>query len=148
MKCQAGWSTSSNQNCQRMHICTPHQPYGRKWRGTKEPLDEGERGELKSWLITQHSKNEDHGIRSHHFMANSWGNNGNSYRFYFLGLQNHCRWRLQPWTFAPWKKSYDQPRQHIKKQRNHFANEGLYRQRCVFTNTHVQLWAQDRKSVV
>ena len=27
-----------------------------------------------------------------HFMANRWGNNGNSERFYFLGLQNHCRW--------------------------------------------------------
>ena len=41
---------------------------------------------------TQHSKNEDHGIRSHHFMANRWRNNGNSERLYFLGLQNHCRW--------------------------------------------------------
>ena len=46
----------------------------------------------KSWLKTQHSKNEDHGIRSHHFMANRWGNSGNSVRLYFLGLQNHCRW--------------------------------------------------------
>ena len=43
----------------------------------------------KSWLKTQHSENEDHGIRSHHFMGNRWGN---SVRFYFLGLQNHCRW--------------------------------------------------------
>ena len=37
----------------------------------------------------------------------------------FFGLQNHCRWWLQPWnkkTLTPWKKSYDQPRQHIKKQ--------------------------------
>ena len=32
------------------------------------------------------------GIQSHHFMANRWGNSGNSDRFYFLGLQNHCRW--------------------------------------------------------
>ena len=39
----------------------------------------------KSWLKTQHSENEDDGIRSHHFMANRWGNNGNSDRFYFLG---------------------------------------------------------------
>ena len=29
---------------------------------------------------------------THHFMANRWGNNGNSDRLYFLGLQNHCRW--------------------------------------------------------
>jgi len=35
----------------------------------KETLDEGEREEWKSWLKTQHSKNEDHGIQSHHFMA-------------------------------------------------------------------------------
>ena len=55
---------------------------------TKEPLDESEGGERKSWLKTQHSKNEDHGIQSHHFMANRWGNNE---RLYFLGLQNHCR---------------------------------------------------------
>ena len=30
-------------------------------------------------------------------MANRWGNNANSDRLYFLGLQNHCRWWLQPW---------------------------------------------------
>ena len=32
------------------------------------------------------------GIWSHHFMGNRWGNSGNSGRFYFGGLQNHCRW--------------------------------------------------------
>ena len=31
-----------------------------------------------SWLKAQHSENEDHGIRSHHFMGNRWGNSGNS----------------------------------------------------------------------
>ena len=36
-------------------------------------------------------QNEDHGIWSHHFMANRWGNNENSERLYFGGLQNHCR---------------------------------------------------------
>ena len=43
----------------------------------------------KSWLKTQRSKNEDHGIWSHHFMANRWGNNGNSDRLYFFGFQNY-----------------------------------------------------------
>ena len=43
-------------------------PYGRKWRGTKKPLDEGEREEWKNWLKAQHLENEDHGIWSHHFM--------------------------------------------------------------------------------
>ena len=37
-------------------------------------------------------KKQNHGIWSHHFMAYRWGNNGNSDKFYFLGLQNHCRW--------------------------------------------------------
>ena len=53
--------------------------------GTKKLLDESERGEWKSWLKGQQSENEDHGIWSHHFMANSWGNNGNSNRLYFGG---------------------------------------------------------------
>ena len=47
---------------------------------------------------------------------------------YFWGLQNHCIWWLQSWnekTLAPWKESYDQPRQHIEKQRHYFANKGL-----------------------
>ena len=46
----------------------------------------------ESWLKTQHSENEDHGIWSHHFMANRWGNNGNSDTLYLGSLQNHCRW--------------------------------------------------------
>ena len=61
--------------------------------------------ELKSLLMkvkeeseTQHLKNEDHGIQSHHFMTNRWWNNGNSDRLYFPGLQNHCEWWLQPWN--------------------------------------------------
>ena len=59
-------------------------------------------------------------------MANRCGNNGYSGRFYFLGLQSQCRWWLQPWnlkTLASWKKSYDQLRQHIKKQRHYFTNK-------------------------
>ena len=47
---------------------------------------------IKVSLKTQHSKNEDHGVWSHHLMANRWGNNGNSDRLYFHGFQNHCRW--------------------------------------------------------
>ena len=46
----------------------------------------------KVGLKLNHSENKDHGIRSHRFMANRWGSNGNSDRLYFLGLQNHCRW--------------------------------------------------------
>ena len=39
----------------------------------------------KSWLKAQHSENEGHGIWSHRFLANRWGNSGNSVRLYFLG---------------------------------------------------------------
>ena len=39
----------------------------------------------KHWLKTQYSKNKHHGIQSHHFMANRWGNSGNSDRLYFGG---------------------------------------------------------------
>ena len=51
--------------------------------------EESEKAVLK---LNKLSKNEDHGILSHHFMANRWGNNGNNDRLYFLELQNHCRW--------------------------------------------------------
>ena len=60
-------------------------PLSRKWRGTEESLVESERGEWKSWLKTQHWKNEDHGIQSHHLMANRWGNTGNSESLFWGG---------------------------------------------------------------
>ena len=64
----------------------------------------------------------------------SWqidGQTVESGRLYFGGLQNHCR------TLAPWKKSYDQPRQHIKKQRYYFANKGPSSQSYGFSGSHV-----------
>ena len=50
-------------------------------------VKESEKAGLK--LNTQ---NYDHGIWSHHFMGNRWGNSGNSVKLYFWGLQNQCRW--------------------------------------------------------
>ena len=46
---------------------------------------------------------------------------------------------------ASWKKSYDQPRQHIKKQRHHFANKGPSSQSCGFSSSHVWMWELDHK---
>ena len=40
-------------------------------------------------------------------------------------------------TLAPWKKSYDQPRQHIKKQRHYFANKGWSSQSYSFSSNRV-----------
>ena len=46
---------------------------------------------------------------------------------------------------APWKKSYDEPWQHIKKQRHHFADKGLYSQSYGFSSSHVWMWELDHK---
>ena len=46
---------------------------------------------------------------------------------------------------APWKKSYDQPRQNIKKQRHYFANKGLSSQSYGFSSSHVWSWELDYK---
>ena len=76
------------------------------------------------------------------------GNNGNSDGLYFGGLQNHCRWWLQPWnqkTLATWKKSYDQPRQHIQKQRHDFANKDPSSESYGFSSGHVWMWELDHK---
>ena len=65
-------------------------------------------------------------------MANIWGSSG---WLYFGGLQNHCRWWLLQWNekmLTPWKESYDQPRQHIEKQRHYSANKGPSSQSYVF----------------
>ena len=59
---------------------------------------------------------------------------------------NHCRWWLQPWnekTLNPWKISYDQRRQHIKKQRHYFANKAPSSQGYCFSSGHVWMWELD-----
>ena len=45
----------------------------------------------------------------------------------------------------PSKKSYDKPRQHIKKQRHHFVDKGLYSQSYGFSSSQVQMWELDHK---
>ena len=73
---------------------------------------------------------------------------GTSDRLYFGGLQKHCRSWLQPWnqkTLALWKKSHDQPRQHIKKQRHYFANESPSSLIYGFSSRHVWIWELDHK---
>ena len=99
---------TAGRNINNLRYADDH-PNGRKRIGTKEPLDEGEKAGLK--LNIQKPK----------IMASSpitsWQTDGEKWkqRFYFLGLQNHCRpgnWKMP----APWKKSDDKCRQHIKNQ--------------------------------
>ena len=47
--------------------------------------------------------------------------------------------------FAPWKKSYDQTRQHIKNKRHYFTNRGLSSQSYGFSSSHVWIWELDYK---
>ena len=60
--------------------------------------------------------------------------------FIFLGSKitadGYCSHEIKK-TLAPWKKSYDQPRQHIKKQRHYFADRGLSTQSYGFSSGHV-----------
>ena len=62
---------------------------------------------MKSWLKAHHSENEDHGIWSHHFMANRWGNCGNSVRLYFLGSKitadGDCSHEIKRRLLLGWK---------------------------------------------
>ena len=61
--------------------------------------------------------------------------------FLFLGskmnVDGDCSHEIK--TLAPWKKSYDKPRQCVKKQRHHFADKYLYSQSYVFSGSHIQM---------
>ena len=77
-------------------------------------------------LKTQHSENEDHGIWSHHFMANRLGKQIKQWQTSFFGLQNHCRWWLQSWNL--WhlvlgRKAMTHLDSILKKQRLYFAHK-------------------------
>ena len=88
--------------------------------------------ELKSLLMKVKEKSEKVGLKLNiqktKIMASgsitSWQIDGETVEtvsdFILGGLQNHCRWWLQPWnqkTLTSWKERYYQPRWHIKKQR-------------------------------
>ena len=68
--------------------------------------------------------------------------------FIFLGSKitadGDCSHEIKR-TLAPWKKSYDQPRQHIKKQRHYFAHKCPSRQSYGFSSSHVWMWELDHK---
>ena len=59
--------------------------------------------------------------------------------FIFLGskitVDGDCSHEIK--ILAPWKKSYDQSRQHIRKQRHYFADKGPSSRSCDFSNSHV-----------
>ena len=70
------------------------------------------------------------------------------YRFFFLGSKitadSDYSHEIKI-SFAPWKETYDKPRQHIKKQRHYLANKDPYSQNYGFPSSHVWTWELDKK---
>ena len=109
--------------------------------------------ELKSLLMQVKEESENVGLKLNiqkaKIMASgpitSWQIDGETVEtvryFIFFALPNHCRGGLQHEIkrLGPWKKSYDQPRQHIKKQKHYFAKTGLSSQSYVISSSHVWL---------
>ena len=116
--------------------------------------------ELQSLLIKVKEESENVGLELsiqktkimasgpwYHLMGNRWGNSGNSVRLFLGGSKitadGDCIHEIK--RLAPWKKSNDQPRQRIKKQRHYFANKVLSRQSYGFSSGHVWMWELDYK---
>ena len=117
--------------------------YDRKWRGTKKPLDESERGEWKSWLKAQHSENKDHGIRS----CLSWEIDGETVEtvsdFIFGGpkitADGDCSHEIKRHLLLGRKVMANLD--NILKSRDYFANKGPSSQGYGFSSDHV--WMRD-----
>ena len=80
-------------------------------------------------------------------MANRWGN-WKQCQTLFLGAPKSLQMvtaTMKLKDASPWKKSYDQPRQHIKKQRHYFANKGRSSQSYGFSSSHVWMRELDYK---
>ena len=96
------WHSGKEPTCQcRRHgfnPCVGKIPWNRKWQPTPVLLSGESHGGRSLVGYSPWGHKELDTIRSHHFMGNRWGNSGNSGRLYFWGLQNHCRWWLQPWN--------------------------------------------------
>ena len=101
---------------------------------------------MKKLAYNSTFKNEDYGIWSHHFRANRW----KQWQTLLLGALKSLQMvtvvmKLKDTCFLEgklrpiWKESYNQSRQHIKKQRHYFANKGQSSQGCGFSSGHVWL---------
>ena len=81
--------------------------------------------QLRSWHL------------SHHLMANKWGNSGTVTDFILGGSKITADGDyIHEIKITPWKKSYDQLRKHIKKQKHYFANKGPSSQSYGFSSGH------------
>ena len=111
--------------------------------------------ELKSLLMKVKEESEKVGLKlniqktkimaSGPIIHGKWQETMETVRDFILGVlkitaDGDCRQEIKK-TLAPWKKSYDQPRQHIKKQRHDFVNKDLSSQGYAFSGSH--LWMRE-----
>ena len=92
----------------------------------------------KTWLKAQHSENKDHGIRSHHFMGNRWGNSETMSDFIFwdskITTDGDCSHEIKRRLLLGRKVMTNLD---IQKQRHYFANKGPSSQGYGFSSSHV-----------
>ena len=135
-----GWIAVRNIN--KSQICRWHDHNGRKWTGTKEPLEVGERGEWKTWLKTQHSKMK--------IMASgpitSWQIDGETMEtmsdLIFLGskvtVDGDWSHEIKRHLLLGRKAMTNQD--SVLKSSHYFANKGSYSQSYGFSSSHVWMW--------
>ena len=126
---------------------------------TPIPPSIAESKELKSLLMKVKEESENVGLKLNiqktKIMASgpitSWEIDGEAMEtvtdFIYLGSKiiadGDCSHEIK--TLVPWKESYDQPRQHIQKQRHYFVNKGPYSQSYGFLSSHIWMWELDYK---
>ena len=106
--------------------------------------------ELKNFLMKAKEESEKVGLKLNiqktKIMASSsitsWEIDGETVADFILGgskitADGDCSHEIKSHLLTPWKESYDQPRQHIKKQRYYFANKGPSSQGYGFSSSHV-----------
>ena len=88
-------------------------------------------------------------MRSYHFMENRWEKVEAMTDFIFLGSKitadGNCSHKIKRLLLFGRKRKYDKPRQHIKKQRHHFADKDPSSQSYGFSSNHVWMWELDYK---
>ena len=148
--CWAEWVISWNQDKQEKHqqlqICRWYHSNGRKQRGTKESLNEGEGGELKSQLKTKYEKNKNHDIWPHYYMANRGGKMEVVTNSLFLGskitVDGDCNHEIRRHLLLGRKVMTNLD--SVLKSRD-IAYKGPYSQGYGLPSGHLVLWEPYRK---
>ena len=106
------------------------------------------KGKWKSWLKTQHSKNKDHGIQFHHFMAIDGETMETVTDFIFLGSKItadcDCSHEIKRCLLLG-RKAMTNLDSALKKQRHYFANKGPSSPSYGFSSSHIRMWELEHK---